>query len=83
MGLSEDSGHAIRGSGAASNTGYLAVGFTILDLCSSPDGSMLAAAADHGLQFLLCPGTSIVMRWVCRAEEEEEEEEEEEGGGDD
>jgi hypothetical protein len=44
---------------------------------------MLAAAADHGLQFLLCPGTSIVMRWVCRAEEEEEEEEEEEGGGDD
>jgi hypothetical protein len=62
VGLSEDSGTAVRGSDGASNAGYLNVGFAVLDLAASPDGAMLAAATDHGLIFLLCPGTSTIMR---------------------
>ena len=63
VGISEDSAAPIRGGGGAAGH-FIQVGFSVLDLATSPDGSLLAVAADHGLHFLVCPGTSVIIRSV-------------------
>lgn len=62
VGISEDSSAPILASSASPDGNFTRVGFAVLDLAASPNGSYLAVATDHGLHFLYKPGTSIILK---------------------